>query len=269
METLNINKKYPLTEISNDEIIALAPAAGAAKPHPAVSDRYSFVSTMQAVNFLRDAGWVPVAAKQNTTQTSEAHGLHLVQFSRKDLDLGDKRLMLNLYNSHNRTSVFYLIGALLRLICGNGMVSSNNKLSFRHRHMGFDAEKFIESARFVAQGINVLGHQAGEWETIDLEPDEKGAFAYAAHQLLYDSLDDAPILPGKLLEPRRDEDRKDDLWTTMNVVQENIIRGEISGKAKTGRKLTTRPVKALDRDKRLNQALWTLTEKMAEIKRAA
>ena len=32
------------------------------------------------------------------------------------------------------------------------------------------------------------------------------------------------------------------------------------------RKTTTRPVKAIDRNIQLNQALWYLTEKMAELK---
>lgn len=32
------------------------------------------------------------------------------------------------------------------------------------------------------------------------------------------------------------------------------------------RRVTTRPVKSLDRDIKLNQALWVLTEKMAEFK---
>ncbi len=34
------------------------------------------------------------------------------------------------------------------------------------------------------------------------------------------------------------------------------------------RRTTTRPVKALDKNVKLNQALWMLTEKMAELKQA-
>jgi hypothetical protein len=34
------------------------------------------------------------------------------------------------------------------------------------------------------------------------------------------------------------------------------------------RRTTTRPVKALDKNIKLNQALWFLTEKMAELKQA-
>ena len=48
------------------------------------------------------------------------------------------------------------------------------------------------------------------------------------------------------------------------------MRGGLKGKARDSngrlRKTTTRPVKALDRNIKLNQALWSLTERMAELK---
>jgi hypothetical protein len=47
-------------------------------------------------------------------------------------------------------------------------------------------------------------------------------------------------------------------------------RCRVKGKARDSngrfRRATTRPVKALDRNIKLNQALWLLTEKMAELK---
>ncbi|MGB3211313.1 MAG: hypothetical protein WBB19_11460, partial [Desulforhopalus sp.] len=51
-----------------------------------------------------------------------------------------------------------------------------------------------------------------------------------------------------------------------------VMRGGLKGKARDSngrlRRTTTRPVKALDRNIKLNQALWLLTEKMAELKQA-
>jgi hypothetical protein len=81
----------------------------------------------------------------------------------------------------------------------------------------------------------------------------------------------APIKPEKLLGSRRFADDNSDLFTTYNVVQENIIKGGLHGtvydpETRTTRKMTTRPVRSLDRDIKLNQALWVLTEKMAEFK---
>jgi hypothetical protein len=63
---------------------------------------------------------------------------------------------------------------------------------------------------------------------------------------------------------RRPEDRKADLGTTTSVVQEHLLRGGDRGRASTGRRTTTRPVESVGEDLRLNRALWTLTEKLAE-----
>jgi hypothetical protein len=75
------------------------------------------------------------------------------------------------------------------------------------------------------------------------------------------------------LKERRYDDKGHDLWSVYNVVQENIIKGGVQGQ-KLGsngriRRQKTRAVKAIDRDVKLNKALWLLTEKMAECKRSA
>ncbi len=44
------------------------------------------------------------------------------------------------------------------------------------------------------------------------------------------------------------------------------LKGNTRGSNGRLRRTTTRPVKALDRNIKLNQALWSLTEKMAELK---
>jgi hypothetical protein len=63
--------------------------------------------------------------------------------------------------------------------------------------------------------------------------------------------------------------RNNSLWTIFNRVQENMIKGGIKGKAfgENGpRKVTTRAVQSLDRNIKLNQALWVLSGRMAELK---
>jgi hypothetical protein len=75
------------------------------------------------------------------------------------------------------------------------------------------------------------------------------------------------------LLPRRHDDQASDLWTTFNVVQENVIRGGLTavGRDANGRRrrTTTRAVNGIDQDVRLNKGLWVLAERMAEIKAAA
>ena len=99
--------------------------------------------------------------------------------------------------------------------------------SFSHKHIGFDGQAFMDSAYQIAEGAGEIATHVEDLKTIDLAPNEKGVFAMAAHKLVYDDVDNAPILPGQLLKERRYDDKGNDLWTTFNVVQENIMKGGI------------------------------------------
>jgi len=83
---------------------------------------------------------------------------------------------------------------------------------------------------------------------------------------------DTPIAPAQLLQSRRRDDNGADLWRTFNRIQENAARGGLSawGHDANGhrRRTTTREVKAIDQDVKLNRALWHLAERMAELKSA-
>ena len=64
----------------------------------------------------------------------------------------------------------------------------------------------------------------------------------------------------------RYEDKKDDIWTTYQRVQENLIKGGLPGRTEKGKRTTTRPVKAIDGDVKLNKALWLIAEKFRTLK---
>jgi hypothetical protein len=69
---------------------------------------------------------------------------------------------------------------------------------------------------------------------------------------------------------RRGDDTGSDLWTTLNRVQENSIRGGLRGVTRdaNGRRQVrrTREVTGIDQDVKLNRALWTLAEEMRKLK---
>ena len=66
--------------------------------------------------------------------------------------------------------------------------------------------------------------------------------------------------------PRRFEDRRDDLWTTFNRLQENLVKGGLEGRSRNGRATRTRPVNGIDQNVKLNRALWVLAEEMRRLK---
>ncbi len=259
--------------LTNEQVINMAPAAGALAPINGVSDKYSFVPTMEAVDLLREVGWKPVSADQSLTRVAANEGFqrHMIRFSQNgNLDLGEERVDLVLYNSHDRGCAFRLIASIWRKICGNGLMVSSKLANFSHKHIGFSDRAFVESANKIGNQAGTIAQQVDTMRQIQLEPKERELYAAGAHSLIYPKGN--PIEPAKLLKERRYDDNGKDLWTTFNVVQENGMKGGLktdirkeSGKIGVR---TTRPVKALDRDVKLNQALWTLTEKMAELKAA-
>lgn len=270
MTILNFNDHKPTVELSNDQLIAKASSIGATAPACNVSDKYSFIPTINAVNHLRDAGWKPIEARQGSPRLFEKRNFqrHSITFTKPELDLGDRRLQMTLYNSHDCGSSYILSGGVYRLVCSNGMVVGSNQAEYRHRHIGFNADHFIESAKFVANKMNKIATNLTKWESIELTPNEQGIFASAAHEVMFQGKNPT-IQPNQLLIARRAADKGDDLWTTFNRIQENVIKGGLRGQSARGRRSQTRGITSIHRDKTLNQSLWSMADYMADAKLAA
>lgn len=264
----------PINFLTNNQIVQFAPAAGALEPVAEASGRYSFVPTLEAIDLLRSVGWFPITAKQGSCRIEGKDNFqkHAIRFVRDSFNPDIKeRVDLVLYNSHDLGSSFMLATSIWRQVCGNGLMMASEFANFTHRHIGFNPDDFMESAVQIADSSAIVADQISTLKEIQLKKEEGQVFAQAAHRLVYDDPATAPIKPEKLLGRRRIEDQKDDLWTTYNAVQENLIKGGLRGfyfnqETVSMRRVTTRPVKSLDRDIKLNQALWVLTEKMAEFK---
>ena len=261
------------TFLTNDKIIDFAPAAGSFEPVATASARYSFIPTLTVVDALRDVGWFPITAEQSNARLDNRLGFqqHMIRFVREGLSRQGERVDMILWNSHDLGSSFKLITSVWRYACGNGLMVSSDFANFTHKHIGFNPDELVHSALEIAEASASVSEQVEAIKTITLTPNERGVFAASAHQLVYDDPTEAPVRPDQLLEARRFDDRKmDDLWTTYNILQENIIKGGVRGmkfdEYGRRRRVTTRPVKALDRNVKLNQALWYLTEKMKELK---
>ena len=84
--------------------------------------------------------------------------------------------------------------------------------------------------------------------------------------LRYGSLAEAPVEAETLLKARRTEDEGTDLWTTMNRVQENLMRGGVSDfhRDRRGRLRSVRALRGLDSKVGLNKGLWGLAERVAQ-----
>ena len=102
---------------------------------------------------------------------------------------------------------------------------------------------------------------------ITLDDGEAEVFARSALVLKYDEPGKTlPITESQILRPRRFDDNHADLWSTFNRVQENLVKGGLTGRSANGRQQRTRPVQGIDQNVRLNRALWLLAEGLRQMK---
>jgi hypothetical protein len=271
--------------LSDDRIRQLAPSVFAQGAHESRSERYLYVPTARILTAMRQEGFMPVAAAQGRSRIEgkAAFTKHMIRFrhqsemdrmSRSDRRIGDVYPEVVMINSHDGTSSYRLIAGLLRLICLNGMVTGETFKEVKVSHTLRQQQAVIEGSYEVIQESRRALGTAEAMAQVSLDRDERAIFAEAVHELRFS---DTPALgnairPSDLLIARRREDLGTDLWSTFNVAQENSLRGGISGHRldEHGRRVnvTTRAVGSIDGSTSLNRALWTLAERMAELKGA-
>jgi hypothetical protein len=254
-----------LSALSNDQIARVAPSVFATQPWSGTSDRYTFVSTSDIVENLRREGLVPVSARQSRTSNLDKKGFmrHELRFVAENTletrQVGDTFSQVVLTNSHDTGSAFAIDAGLFRLVCSNGMaVPDGIAQSVRVRHSG-RLDDVIEGVFSVVEASRELPQLIEEYSSIMLPRPAQLAFATAALELRESSL---PLEPEQLLGVRRWDDKKDDLWTVTNRIQENLTKGGLRSRSSTGRRASTRAVTDIAGDLKLNKAIFVLAEQL-------
>lgn len=266
--------------LTMDELRAAVPSAFAETAHESRSARYTYIPTVNVIEGLMREGFQPTRAIQGTSRVDgkENFTKHMIRFRHVDQTLATKEATpeVVLLNSHDGTSAYKLMAGVFRFICTNGMVVADSMIGdFRVPHKGDIVSQVIEGSLDIISNSRRALDVTEEWQRLQLTNGEQMAFAEAAHELRFadsDGVVDTPIQPRQLLDPRRNADAGNDLWRTFNRVQENALRGGLTNYGRDAdnrlRRTTTREIKGIDQDVKLNRALWKLTERMAELKGA-
>ncbi len=238
---------------------------------------------------LEKEGFFAVGVKQSAPRDASKtdYTRHLIRLRRLDnaqkYRVGDAVCEIILRNANDGTSAYGLMTGLFRIRSLNSLVARIATIdSIRVRHSGDALAKVIDGTYRVLKQAEAVLAAPRDWSRVALDDDARAALAASAHVLRFGDADGkakTPIRPEQLLTPRRDDDRADDLWTVMNVVQESVMRGGLSARApastdqhgrwRRGRVVTTRAINNFDQEVRLNRALWGLGERMAGLLRPA
>lgn len=264
--------------LSDEQLRHAVPSIFAMEAHESRSDRFVPVPTIEVLDGLRKEGFDPFFAQQARTRIAGKAEFtkHMLRLRHRSITNADgESFEIVLVNANDGTSSYQMIPGYFRFVCANGLMVGDTFNEVKVRHSGNAISEVIEGAFTVLDDAEEITEQVEAFKGITVNDGERAILAEAAHQLRFpdahkDNGKPAPVAADRLLYTRRRDDRASDLWTAFNVVQENTIKGGLSGRIRTAdgftRRQRTRAVAGIDQNKALNRALWTLTERMAELK---
>jgi hypothetical protein len=267
---LHDTKHFKGTALDDSTLRSQAPSIFALGPMAGVSDRYTFVPTARIVDGLREQNWMPVEVEEQRIRKEARRGYqkHMLRFRRAEqmATLDEWNVELVLLNSHDRGCAYQLHAGIYRRICSNGLVVSEGSFeAIRFRHSKLETDEVVRASFRLLEFVPKVGEMVNRFRERLLDAEESLELARHAILLRYASPAHAPVEPETLLKARRDEDVSLDLWTALNRVQENLIRGGVSDfhRDRRGRLRSVRALRGIESKVSLNKGLWGLAEQLA------
>jgi hypothetical protein len=271
--TIRTSSKYNVRDnkgLTESVLRTAVPALFAQEPHESRSSRYTYIPTIAIMAGMMKEGFVPVQAMQALPKQADKleYAKHLVRFRRIDelnKSVGENLSEIVLVNSNDGSSAYQLMNGVFRIVCTNGLISGDIENNFKVRHTGNVIGEVIEAAYKVTYNNTETMERVSEMKSMLLAPKEREVFARFALQERFG--EEAPFEADKLLNVRRGEDRTPDLYTTFNVIQENVIKGGLRGRNASNGRTTTRTINGIDQNVKLNKSLWAFADEIRKIHR--
>jgi len=246
-----------------DQLATQVPAAFSDGPAGHTSSNYVFISTKELVAALLDAGFIATQARQAGVRDNvgAAYARHMLRFQpqRQTVTLLDAIPQIVLINSHDGRCAYQLRAGLYRPICTNGLLTRLGDFGLIHvPHRGNVVQNVIDAALTITRDFSRVGEVIERMHATQLSFDDRLEFARRALTVRYPANQHQPFDASALLDVRRPADEGGDLWRVFNVVQENVLRGGISGRSAKGRASRSRAIRAIREDVRINNDLWQL-----------
>lgn len=270
-----------------EELKRKCPSAFKTEPtNPNVSSKYVHANTITVINDLEKLGWYPVEAKQCRSKkgSSGIRSFHMIALQNPDVKIcktvNNEQIVdcyprIILTNSHDGMNSFKFILGLVRLICSNGLVLSNdNFLNMSIRHMSYTFENLRKIIKTTIEQVPNIVCTMNQMKNTYLDNSAKKELATAVVKIRKDieddekfEIDEETILD--ILNPVREEDKSNDLWTIFNVCQEKMIKGGFSSVGRKNKMRKQRSITSIKKDIDYNQKLWNIAVSYLPMEMAA
>jgi len=279
LRTVGSNYGTQYQPLSDDQLRGVIPSAFAEGAHHSRSDRYGHIPTHHVISALRKEGFVPMFAAERAARKEDKLGYtkHMIRFTHaEDQGNGKRARQVVLVNSHDGSSSYHLMAGIIEMLCLNGcIVADADAKAVKVPHKGDVVRMVIDGSYEVLDEGRIGIQRAEEWQGIELDRAARQVFAEEAHRIRFANAAgevSTVIRPEALLIPRRAEEHgRSDLWTTFQIAQENAVRGGVTGRGMVDgrmRNQTSRAVTGIDGNVKLNQELWSLADRIAQLRQA-
>jgi hypothetical protein len=215
------------------------------------TDKYMFIDTRQVVQDMLDLGYEVADFRRPKARTRAGHyAVHEVDFRRpKDMKKAKAEaprvLFINSYDGSKRAQ---FIAGLIRFACSNGLVIGDLIQHQKFLHLGDHADAIIEGLKTVAADTAKAFDAIDKYQSINPDRATLRKMAARAMEIRFPELETRPIADlDDLIQIRREEDLRPDLWTKWNVLQENILKGGVPMKNNNGQVRLSGPVGNIER----------------------
>ena len=245
--------------LSIETLKQVTPSVFATSPSPKMSQKYTFVPTIEIVENFDREGWKVYSAKQVGSGQYAQHELRLRNGGLPNV--GDSLIEAVIRNSHNGLSAFSVSSGLHRLVCSNGLtVPTSVADSISVKHMKFDMGMVREITDQFAERLPVIQRSVGKMETTFLEEERLVDFVNKSALIRWEKGSLPKINVEDFLRPERDGDVGNSVWKTFNVIQEKLVRGGLKYQSKKGRFTSMKELKNFQNINKINTNLWELAE---------
>jgi hypothetical protein len=267
--------------LSMNDLKRLCPAAFMTEPsNPNVSERYVQANTATVIDDLAKLGWYPTDAKQCRPKkgSSGIRSFHMISFQNPNVkickpvtdadgntsEIVDSYPRIILTNSHDGFNSFKFMVGLFRLICSNGLVLCSDQFAnLSIRHMNYDFETLRVMVNDIVENVPHVVCTMNQMKNTFLNENDMKELATSVVKIRKEldenqqfDIDEDTIMD--ILNPVRDEDTGNDLWTIFNVCQEKMIKGGFQASGKNNKMRKQRSITSIKKDIDYNQQLWNL-----------
>jgi hypothetical protein len=257
---MNLNAQTFLTE---QEIKSKAPSIFTKTSSPEVSDKYTHIPTSIVIEDMSKLGWGVVDVKEVKARKGVGFQKHLIVFRNNEVVIngedGDTVFpQILLQNSHDGKSSFTFTAGLFRIICENGLVVTTTEFeNVKLRHMGYTFEELQEKITEMVTQLPLTVETMNKMKQVQINDEQKLEFAKKALTSRFgeEEMKTIEVNYMELLEPTRQEDKSNDLWTVFNVLQEKVLGGDFRYTT-NGKERKARVIKNFQQDIKVNQRLF-------------